>query len=849
MKAIVTIFMAAIIFVSARAHTYTYTFSNTPISEAIVRISNDHPEVNISFIYRELDKYRISAKIMTDDVYEALRRTIGLNPISVIKKDGNFYIEAFQHGKYCYSGRVESKEGDPVMAATVMLLAPKDSTVITYGITDHAGRFSIPCDREGVIAKISCIGYLPTYKTSQSFAIGTIIINEMPIQLRTVNVEAGNTLFHTDKNVYRPTQRQKDASQTAIDLLRYLSIPQISINLVDESVTTLTGGMIALYVNGLPASAEELQGIRTEDIKVVEYLDFPSNPRYDGNEHVINFVVQKYEYGGYTKLSVNENVLAGLSNRISVYSKFTYRKMTYDFYAGSANHDIRHSGTSRIEKYKLTGMENANIVTREEIFDDSHFKYNQYPITLRCVYDSDNAQIGNTIGFNFDQGPEAKTQGHLSFSPNTGKDYAYINTQPYTSRHLIWTGAYYFVLPNEIQLSFSPRANYGHTNYLYNYLTTLPDSKPINNSSRESYYNISGGIMVYKIFSNKHNTSVYGYGGTNRNRVSYTGTSPFDNNFSDSYAGLRGGYQFNNRRCRFDANVAMQWERNGINGNYISEIYPLVNLSAQYTPTNSQSLQCFFHYGANYPGESVKTPNILQENELMYKTGNPNLSLSRQITLNTQYNYTANTMFSMAVYGQYFGEYNLYVPVFESYKDGTAILKTYSSNQNYNRTQMGMSFNLKLFGGAVQLASQPSISIFRYNGIYNMTKSPLTINGSLTYYVSRFFLQASYQSAQRTIQGNYAMWYKTRDFYQLQAGWSNSNWNIRLSAINFLRGDWLAATQILEAPLYSGTIIQGGTYYHRRINISLTYTFGYGKKVQRGNEVGEQSGGSSAILR
>ena len=40
-----------------------------------------------------------------------------------------------------------------------------------------------------------------------------------------------------------------------------------------------------------------------------------------------------------------------------------------------------------------------------------------------------------------------------------------------------------------------------------------------------------------------------------------------------------------------------------------------------------------------------------------------------------------------------------------------------------------------------------------------------------------------------------------------------------------------------------------GTNSHARLNLSVTYTFGYGKKVQRGNEVGEQSGASSAILK
>ena len=130
-------------FISASAYKYAYTFNNTPISEAIVQISKDHPDVNISFIYKELDNYRTSARIATDDVYTALRQAIGLNPISIIKKNQNYYIEAFQHGKFCYTGNIIGSDNEPVVAATVMLLTPKDSTVITYGITDDTGRLSL----------------------------------------------------------------------------------------------------------------------------------------------------------------------------------------------------------------------------------------------------------------------------------------------------------------------------------------------------------------------------------------------------------------------------------------------------------------------------------------------------------------------------------------------------------------------------------------------------------------------------------------------------------------------------------------------------------------------------------
>ena len=850
MLRIITIIAAVMTILSATAETYSYRFNCTPLPKAVMKILDDHPELEINFIYNELENYKTNATVNTDDAYCALRQIIGLNPVTLVRSRNTYYLEALQHGKYVYTGKAVGTDSEPVVAATVMLLAPKDSTVLTYGITDEAGRFSIPCDRQGVIAKLSCVGYKTLYRKFDSFNTGTILMTELPVKLKALTVEGENSTLLSDRTIFRPTQRQKHASQTAIDLLRYMAIAQISINLVDESVTTLTGDAVAIYVNGLPASSAELSGMRTADVKTIEYLDFPTDPRFNGNEHVINFIMQKYEYGGYTKLSESGNILIGLSNRASLYSKFTYKSMIYDVYAGASNLDIRHSGVSQTGEYTLKEVDGKDLnVIRREGVDKSHLKSGQYPVSLRAVYDSDKIQIGNTVGVSFDKSSRDEAEGSLSFIPSAGTDYSYKTNQPSTTRHLVWSGAYIFILPNGFQLNLSPGANYGHTDYSYSYVTSLPGSMTIMNDSREDYYRMDGGASIYKSFSQHHAGLANIYAGTNRNKVTYTGSSPYVNDFTDSYAGVQIGYSYMERKWKLDTNVALQWERNGINGESASEIYPLINISARYTPSNHHSIQMFFHYGANYPGESVKSPNILQENELMYKTGNPDLPLSRQITLNAQYNLMVNNRFSISVFSQYFGESNLYVPMYEIYKDGSAILKTYTSDQDYHRTKIGLSFNWKLLDGNLQLAGQPSVSVFRYRGYYNMTKNPVMANVSATYYLNRFFIQASYQTANKTIQGNLGVWFRDRDFYQLQVGWGNANWNIRLSAVNMFRGDWTASTQTISAPLYSETLSQRGTYYHRRLNLSATYTFGYGKKVNRGNEVGEQYGGSSAILK
>lgn len=359
MRTILTLLLAVMTYISASAYKYNYSFNNTPISKAIVRIGKDHPEINISFIYKELDNYKTSAGVHTDDAYEAIHQIVGLNPISIIKKDNHLYIEALQHGKFCYKGRAIGIDNEPVIAATVMLLAPKDSTVITYGITDENGCFSIPCDKHRVIGKFTCIGYKPTYKTCESFNVGTVFMNELPIRLQVVKVEADNAYLLSDRSVYRPTQRQKNASQTANDLLVRMAIPQLNTRLGSSSVTTASGQPVAIYIDYVPASENDLKMMRMSDVKSVEYLEYPSDARFQGNRYVINFRMTQYEYGGYAKALGTENFIAN-SGFLQANARFVKNKMTYDVMGYGYYMSNNHFGEDQTETFRLP-QENGEI--------------------------------------------------------------------------------------------------------------------------------------------------------------------------------------------------------------------------------------------------------------------------------------------------------------------------------------------------------------------------------------------------------------------------------------------------------------------------------------------------------
>ncbi len=832
----------------ANAKQYTYSFNDTPISQALVALCQDHPDINVSFIYKELDNYKTSSKIDTDDICSALRQIIGMHPIALSEKKGHYYIEALQHGKYIYTGRVVGADQEPVEAATVMLLASKDSTVITYGISDVNGGFSIPCDRQGVIAKLTCVGYNTVYKKLNSFNVGTILMTELPIQLKLVTVEGDNASLQSDRSIFHPTQRQKAAAQNAVDLLRQMAIPQIRINPIDESVTDNVGGSVAIYINFLEASKEEMEGLRTADVRRVEYLEFPTDPRFRGAERVINIIVQEYEYGGYTKVTANENFLVGLSSRVNIFSKFTYKKMTYDLYAGANNRNSHHIGNTTEGVYRLTGDDGEEYsLTRKETLESSHYKQNQFPVTFRATYNSDKIQIRNLLAFTYLGIPTNEYSGKLEYSPNLAEGYLFEKKNPNRSNSVAYSGTYFFALPKGISIDFSPSFNYTHGNDFTYYAAT--DQPTIHRHAKENAYFYRMNLYIRKNFGQKHSVMLGGNYGDNINRLEYTGDNGYRDKFHNAFCAGMVGYNFQTQKISVNLDAGFAWENSDINGKTNSDTYPFTHINVRYVLNQKNSFSAYFQYATSSPGISGKSSDLLRENELMFITGNPLLENCRHTTWDLAYTWMPSNTFGMSVYGSYFGLYDRQLIVYTPYEAGKALLRSYINDGNYINGEIGLAANWKLLNGKLQLYVNTGQSFYKSTGIFNESCNSFRIAAQASYYLDNFYFQAYYESPQKSMFSSSPQINKGRNFHSLTVGWANANWNLRVMAANVFNKGWDGATNITVSPYYNERQTLIGTSSHPRINFTATYNFGYGKKVQRGNEVGEQSGAASAILK
>ena len=82
------------------------------------------------------------------------------------------------------------------------------------------------------------------------------------------------------------------------------------------------------------------------------------------------------------------------------------------------------------------------------------------------------------------------------------------------------------------------------------------------------------------------------------------------------------------------------------------------------------------------------------------------------------------------------------------------------------------------------------------------------------------------------------IWQKSKNDWYITVGWSNSNWNVRADLIDFSRWNWKSATQEMHSKYYDTFQQFYDGQSHALIQLSATYTFGFGKKVKRDNEPG-----------
>ena len=276
----------------ASAQKVTCNFQDITLSDALKYIQAQTTDYDITFIYDELEDFRVTTNIQNKSIPDAIVQIVGFYPVRVVKSGAHeIYLECTHKTDRHLKGTIIDEKGLPVAYANIAILNPSDSTLLCGGVSNESGYFAIPLEQERVLARISYVGYKTIYKLCYNENIGRIrllpdnyTINGVVIQgERPKAVLQGNSLV---MNVEGTVMERMG---TAEDVLT--RVPMIAKR--GEGFEILGKGTPLIYLNNRKLTdLNELRNIQSDFIRNVEVIQNPG-ARYDASVNAVIIIRTK----------------------------------------------------------------------------------------------------------------------------------------------------------------------------------------------------------------------------------------------------------------------------------------------------------------------------------------------------------------------------------------------------------------------------------------------------------------------------------------------------------------------------------------------------------------------------
>ncbi len=164
-KIILYLFLMLVVSTPLHAQRVTRSFHDVSMSEALKWLNEWSGEYNISFLYNELEDFRVTTTVKNKSVPDAIQQLIGFYPIKMTVQGKDIAVECPLREATRYKGTVLDETGQPLPYANVALLSPRDSTVITGGVTNESD--SIGPNGHQQVARVYLFPFVDAHKVNQ----------------------------------------------------------------------------------------------------------------------------------------------------------------------------------------------------------------------------------------------------------------------------------------------------------------------------------------------------------------------------------------------------------------------------------------------------------------------------------------------------------------------------------------------------------------------------------------------------------------------------------------------------------------------------------------------------------
>ena len=255
------------------------------------------------------------------------------------------------------TGKVIDKEtSQPLEYATVAFFSKRQNKIVTGGITDANGNFSIAVPMGMYDVSVEFISFktetFPNKRITKNENMGTIALEIDAQALDEVEIIAERTTVELklDKKIYNVGKDLTVRGGTVSDVLD--NVPSVSVD-VEGNVSLRGNDNVRILINGKPSglvglnSTDALRQLPAEAIEKVEVITSPS-ARYDaeGTAGILNIILRRSKLQG---LNGAMTLNGGYPTSAGVSGNINYRTGDFNFFNTSGYRYRDVPGESRTE--------------------------------------------------------------------------------------------------------------------------------------------------------------------------------------------------------------------------------------------------------------------------------------------------------------------------------------------------------------------------------------------------------------------------------------------------------------------------------------------------------------------
>lgn len=664
---------------------------------------------------------------------------------------------------------------------------------------------------------VSLLALLPVLSMAQQ-EDSTRIKKE--VELGEVLIQSKRMIHHTDRDVYLPSNQQRAHAANVLDLLSLVRLPRIHVDQVEKSISSLSAGEVQLRINGIVASADELQAVVPSRVVKIDYITNPSVRYGNGLSAVIDIKTRRGDNG--MSFGVNTmNAMTTNYNDDSGWLLLTHKKSVFGVRYNlklNSNEDVRTQSTQSLAE----NDGKAKNISKNGQYDDS--KFTSHDLTLSYNTANNSSRVFDVkMSMNWNSFPNMTLIENVT---DDDKQYEMSTVNANRQQRPMLKLYYADKIGKSNTLSAYIASAYVDSKYKRGF--TTPDASNLYDVAGEKY-SIRGELSLTHTFG-KYGDIDLGYhqtGAYTRNR--YTTGTIYTSAMHDDSQYLFAEYGTKTGKLGLALGIGGSREHFGSAAGQYTFWSFRPEISLKYQLSESLLLSYSYDRESSLPSLAQLTDFTKRENTYEMTVGNSGLK-----PFNTNYHELkascdlGDTYFSFIANYDYSRHIICDNPV--QFADG-AYYYSYGNSGNKRHIELSLYAEQYLFSRKLFIYTMPYFTRDIMKGIYEHVNSCWSVKAGGSAYLGKFTIDFDYSSASERLTGETLT--HNCPTTNLSLAYKNKSLSVKLGLRNmFQKSGSGTRTERLSDIAYTNSIIRNHAFGNM-VYLSFSWNVNAGKELVR----------------